>query len=160
MALKFDPSTLPTRVQSSLKTLSAAATELNAASDKFSKLIAEIDAALKPMNVGIASWVNIGSKWSDDRGNSGYDQIGYARVNGKWGIALRSVEEDFSGVEDTEEIWAFSDGPRRLRLSSIDYIPALLDALAKEATINTKDIQERTGHLAAIVDAVKGGSDK
>jgi hypothetical protein len=147
------------RVQSSLQKLSTAATALNEASDRFAKLIAEIDAVLKNMNIGIASWVIMGSRWCDENGNSGYDQVGYAKINGKWGIAIRSFQQDDSGAE-FDETWSFAESPRRLRLASIEYIPALLDELAKEATKNTTDIQEKTNHLLAIVSAVKGEPNK
>ena len=153
----LDPSTLPTRVQSSLKKLSAAAASLNAASDTFSKQISEIDSALRPMNIGISCWVKIRNWSSPD--SRGHDEVGYAKVNGKWGIALRSVDEHISCAED-DEIWAFSEGPRDLRLSCIDHIPALLDKLADQAAKNTADIQRRTIQMVAIVSAVKGETAK
>jgi hypothetical protein len=153
-----DPEPLPTRVRSSYQKLLAAATALNSASDRFAKLVAEIDAALKPLNIGITSWVQMGSKWMDDHGSIGYDQVGYTKVGGKWCIALSQVEEFHDGRDDGEETWAFSDGPRSLRLKAIDYLPALLDDLAKKAVDETKNIAERTTDLQQLVSALKNGA--
>jgi hypothetical protein len=66
MTVKQDAEPLPARVKSSYQKLLSAATELNSASDRFSKLVAEIDAALKPLNIGIASFVRMGPGWSGE----------------------------------------------------------------------------------------------
>ena len=156
MATRQGSEPLPERVRSSYQKLLTAATELNSASDRFSKLVAEIDATLKPLNVGIVSWVKMGTGWCDEH-SSGYDQVGYAKVGGKWCIALSSVEEYDDRPEDHWEIWAFGDGPRRLRLKAIDYLPDLLDDLAQKAVSETKDVAKRTSDLEHLVSALKNG---
>lgn len=153
MPTKKDPELLPARVQSSFQKLRAAVNELNTASDRFTKLVGEIDAILKPLNIGIPCWVMLGHRWSGEN-MSGFEQVGYAKSGGKWGIALRSVTE-YPNSEDDDEVWAFADGPRRLRLKAIDYIPALLDELAVKATEGTKDITEKTNELVGLVSALK-----
>ena len=155
MATKQDVEPLPARVKSSFQKLLSAATELNSASDRFSKLVAEIDATLKPLNIGIAAFVRMGTGWSGDY-SRGYDEVGYAKINGKWCIALREVEE-FHDREDGEEVWAFADGPRRLRLKAIDYLPNLLEDMAKKATGETKSITAKTTDLQQLVSALKAG---
>ena len=92
---------LPVKVKSSFQKLLSAATELNSASDRFSKLVAEIDATLKPLNIGIASFVQMDS-WCGDH-SRGYNEVGYAKINGKWCIALREVEEETGCVARVEE---------------------------------------------------------
>lgn len=154
MPSKSDAEPLPLRVRSSYQKLLGAATELNSASDRFSKLVAEIDATLKPLNIGITSWVKIGSGWGSEH-SSGYDQVGYTKVGGKWCIALSSVEEFVDGRDDDCDVWAFGDGPRRLRLRAIDYLPDLLDELAKEAVDETKKLTARTDDLQQLLSALK-----
>jgi hypothetical protein len=153
MPSKKDSEPLPTRVQSSFHKLKGAASELNAASDRFAKLIGEIDATLKPLNIGITCWVKMGVGWNDGY-LSGYDQVGYTKITGKWGVALSSVTANPNEVTDFEE-WMFSDGPRRLRLLAIDYIPELLDELAKQAVKGTKDIAEKISEVEGLVSALK-----
>src|SRR5258708_5017193 len=91
MSTRQESEPLPIRVKSSYQKLLSAATELNSASDRFSKLVAEIDATLKPLNIGIASFVQMGPGWSAEY-SRGHDDVGYAKINGKWCIALREVE--------------------------------------------------------------------
>jgi hypothetical protein len=160
MPAKNDSGPLASRVQSSFQNLRGAVTQLNSASDYFSKLIGEADATLKPLNIGIVCWVNLGPKWFDDRGHSGFDQVGYTKINGKWGIALRSVTEYESAADDDDDVWPFAEGPRRLRLKAIDYIPELLDELAKKAVEGAKDITEKATELEGLVSALKGVQDK
>jgi uncharacterized protein YukE len=156
MTTKKDSTPLPVRVQSSFNKLKAAASELNSASDRITKLVGEIDAVLKPLNIGIDTWVQIGSAWCDENLNTGYNEVGYSKVNGKWGISLRSVTENPSNPFDDIVEWSFGDGPRRLRLESIDYLPPLLDELAKKADDGTRELNDKTSDLESFVSALKG----
>lgn len=99
----------------------------------------------------------MGSGWCDEH-TTGYDQVGYTKVGGKWCIALCEVTEVPDRGDDNWEIWAFSEGPRSLRLKAIDYLPALLDELAKKAVDETKNIAERTNDLQQLVSALKNGA--
>ena len=156
MAKNKDCTPLPARVQSSFNKLKAAASELNSASDRFTKLVGEIDAVLKPLNIGIETWVKIGSSWCDENSNSGYNEVGYSKVNGKWGVSLRSVTQNASNPFDDIDEWSFGDGPRRLRLESIDYLPPMLDELAKKADEGTQELNDKTSDLESFVFALKG----
>jgi hypothetical protein len=157
MATKNDPDQLATKVRSSYTKLLTAASALNSASDRFTKLIAEIEAALKPLNVGITAWVRMGDGWHDDD-SSGYREVGYCKYGGKWCIAISEVEEYRDGREDGVQLWTFGEAPRRLRLQAIDYIADLLDALANVAVAETGNIAKRTNDLELLVSALKDGS--
>jgi hypothetical protein len=151
------PEPLPAKIRSSYQKLLTAATELNSAPDRFAKP-GEIDAALKPLNIGITSWVKI-AEWGGEH-SCGYDQVGYCKIGGKWCVALSTVEEHPDRIDDDWEVWAFSEGPRRLRLKAIDYLPTLLDTLAKEAVGETKNIAERAHDLQELVAALKDGGEQ
>jgi hypothetical protein len=148
------------RVASYYKQLSTVAADLNAVSDELGKSIAEIDAALKKLNLGIATWVTIRGDdespyndlyWSRD--------IGYAKVNSKWGISLRTINGQCSDPDrSVTEEWLFNDAPRSLRLEAIDKIPELLEKLSQEAVRTTKDIRARLSEAQAVADVVKGAS--
>ena len=158
MPSKSESEPLVSRVQSAFQQLSAAATTLNTASDRLSKLVAELDSALKTLNVGLVCWVNIDDPSFSEDGQEEYsEQVGYAKINGKWGIAVRTVNDVAWAQHVGVEEWAFSDAPRHLRLKAIDLIPALLDELAKEASENTKKITEKTEEVQQLVTAIKGG---
>jgi len=145
------------RVASYYKQLSTVATDLNAVSDELGKSIAEIDVALKKLNLGITTWVTI-------RGDDEYPyndlywsrDIGYAKVNSKWGISLRTIDGQSSDPDRSKtEEWLFNDAPRALRLEAIDKIPELLEELSKEAVKTTKNIRARLDEAKAVAEAVK-----
>jgi hypothetical protein len=152
------------RVTSYYSQLSSVAADLNAVSDELGKSIAEIDTALKKLNLGITTWIAIRrgegihelddySYWSQD--------IGYAKVGGKWGISLRKVDGDeHCPFEDNVEEWPFSDAPRSLRLEAIDKIPELLETLSKDAAKTTKNIRARLGEVQAVAEAVKSAANR
>ena len=158
MPLKQGSEPLPYRIRAAHQKLVAAASELNAASDRFALLVAEIDATLKSLNLGIAAWVRLGPGWSDDRGKEGYEEVGYDKINGKWCIGVRAHEWHFSEPEDENpSCWTFGDGPRRLRLKAVEYLPNLLEKLAGDATGETKDVASKAEDLEKMVSVLKEG---
>jgi len=130
------------RVESSYRQLSAVATDLNFVSDELGKSILELDSALKNLNLGITVWVKLRG------GDSGYEldywseDLGYGKVGGKWGIALRTVSGNHNYPdEETIETWLFNEAPRVLRLSAIGKVPELLEKLSKEASETATQIR-------------------
>ena len=93
MPTKKDSEPLPARVHSSFQKLTDATGALNSASDRFSKLVGEVDVILKSQNIGTVCWVTMGSSWNSDY-FSGYDQIGYAKINGKWMLVHANFAPD------------------------------------------------------------------
>src|ERR1700686_1961932 len=110
------------RVESSFHKLSTVASALNLVSDELGKSVSEMDAALKKLNLGIPVWVLI-QGWQDQT-SFWSDHLGYQKISGKWGIALRVVS-GFHGHEDDADVetWLFNDAPRPLRLKAIEKIP-------------------------------------
>lgn len=152
------------RVASYYSQLSTVAADLNAVSDELGKSIAEIDIALKKLNLGITTWVTIqsgdGDRFRDDYSFWSRD-IGYAKVNSKWGISLRKVDGEYTNPDDERvEEWPFNDAPRSLRLEAIDKIPELLEKLSKEAVETTKNIRAKLGEAQAVAEAVKGAASR
>src|ERR1022692_429135 len=97
MAVKQAPQVPPAeKVQASYKQLSLAATNLNTASDGLGKAISVWDAALQKLNLGITAWVEVSGNdhCSPDGAHWWSRDIGYAKTNDKWGIALRTAEGD------------------------------------------------------------------
>jgi hypothetical protein len=150
------------RVASYYSQLSTVAADLNAVSDELGKSIAVIDNALQRLNLGITTWVTIQSG-EGDQGMGDYSywsrDIGYAKVDGKWGISLRKVDGDHHiPCDPTTEEWRFNDAPRALRLEAIDKIPELLETLSKDAVKTTKDVRARLDEAKAVAEAVRGAA--
>ncbi len=142
------------KIQTHFKALSAVALSLNTASDELTKAVTILDEALKKLNVGLTVWVTFRSRaveeWEFDD-----DQIGYAKVQGKWGVALRHLWGDHQlDTYDDEGPWLFNDAPRELRLGGVEKIPDVIETLAKAAFDTTKKIQEKTKDVRALAGAI------
>jgi len=146
------------KVQTHFQALSSVASSLNAASDELTKVVAILDEALKTLNVGLTAWATFRSRGEEDEDPDNYDedQIGYCKVNGKWGIALRHIWGNNNwGVHHGEGPWLFNDAPREMRLHGVDKIPELIEALGKEAFDTTKKIQEKTQGVRELARAIE-----
>jgi hypothetical protein len=125
--------------------LSASAAVLNAVSDELSKPIAQIDAALKALNLGVTAWVEFAGQIDHNAGQFWDRSIGYTKVSGKWGIAISTSSGSF-GDEPDEELWLFGDAPRSYRLEAVDKLPELIEKLvgaADETAVKLKDKSSR-----------------
>ena len=152
------------RAQKSYQELISVANTLNKASDQLGKIIAPVDLALKALNLGISSWVSF-NEWSDNSYNFERDEVGYCKVGGKWGIAIRSVSgnEDLPDETKLDGPWLFNEAPRKLRIQAIDKIPELLEALVKDAADTTKRINEKlheSEELAKAISAQASAKEK
>lgn len=145
---------LSSRVQKSFRQLSIAATTLNEVSDQLGKAIAELDSGLKRLGLGVTTWVEFARSCSEDNFYYSYEEIGYAKIGGKWGIALRSVSGCESDSPDSVELWLFNDGPRELRLRAVEKIPELFEKLKKEVDLATKKVINKMEQANALVAAV------
>jgi len=155
------------KIQSHFQTLSAEAKLLNQASDELTNVVGILDDTLGKLNLGLSVWVLI-TTWTDDIDISpsagitvspvnrySKDEIGYSKVSGKWGIALRRVNgDDMSGDEEVEGPWLFHDAPRQLRLSSVDKIPELVQKLSEEASDAAKKIQKKAQEVRELAAAI------
>jgi hypothetical protein len=154
MASNSVPS-LPERVGKAFEVLSRTASELNKISDELGKSISEIDAALKKLNLGVEVWVQV--SMAGDGDDYYIEKIGYAKVSGVWGLALRTEfgYED-QHCDDEVSTWLFGDGPRALRLDSIAKLPDLLEELSKIAVLTTERIRNGMFEAQMIAGAVTG----
>jgi hypothetical protein len=142
------------RISASYKQLTQAATELNAVSDELGKFVTALDAALRRLNLGIATWLRLESR-EDGSGNYTKRDLGYAKIGSKWGIALRTMTGNHNDVEESNvEEWLFNDAPRALRIESVEKLPDLFESLVKEADAATKQIRTKTHHAQALASAL------
>jgi hypothetical protein len=152
MASKDEP--LTQRVSNSYQHLSAAASELNSLSDELAKFVQALDAALKKLNLGIASWIRLEGR-EDGSGNYSKRDLGYAKVGGRWGIALRAINGNHNTPDESSmEEWLFNDAPRALRIEAVEKLPDLFEHLGKEAEQATKQIKGKTERAKQLVSAL------
>ena len=150
---------LSARVSASYSELSSVATELNAISDALGKAVSDIDEGLKKLNLGITSWVQVECSYraSDEDGSWEIDELGYAKINGRWGIALRTRSGNDQRPEYVETVaeWPFNKAARASRLGAIEKIPELLNKLHQEAAKVTKELQAKLADAQAVALAVR-----
>jgi hypothetical protein len=127
MSAKEPGSALPPaeRVQNSFAKLKANSESLNQASDKLNASAANFNVVLKPLGLGITSWCEFDGGRDNDAGYSWSQEIGYAKISGKWGLAIRRTSRDCSDPEPEIEFWPFGDAPRGLRIKAAPHIPDL-----------------------------------
>ena len=147
-----DDGSFSERVSSSYRQLSLAASHLNIVSDELGKSISVLDAALKKLNLGISTWSRL-DRWEDAFGNYSSRYLGYAKVNNRWGIALRTVAGNNNQPEEaTVEEWLFNEAPRALRIEAVEKLPDLFENLIKEADVAIRKVKAQTlnaRHLSA-----------
>jgi hypothetical protein len=145
-------------VSASYHELTSTAGILNRVSDALGKAVSDIDDGLKKLNLGITVWVRVACDGPDYPEDPFYriDEIGYAKINGKWGIALKTVsgsEQDPPG-EESVETWPFNEAPRALRLKAIEKTPELFKKLNEEAAKAANELKDKLGDVLAVAAAI------
>jgi hypothetical protein len=146
------------KIQTHFKALSETASALNTASDELTKTIAILDEALRKLNIGLTVWVPFRFRLDDNDTSGAYDQdeIGYAKVEGNWGLALRRIYGN-EASDDHIQIGPslFKDTPRELRLLAVDKIPEVIEALSKEASETAMRVQEKTKEVRELASVIE-----
>ncbi|MBS1819137.1 MAG: hypothetical protein JSU08_14480 [Acidobacteria bacterium] len=161
MSVKKDDGSFAERVSSSYRQLSLAASHLNLVSDELGKSIVVLDAALKKLNLGISTWSRL-DRVEDALGNYTSRYLGYAKVNNRWGIALRTVAGNNNQPEEaTVEEWLFNDAPRALRIEAVEKLPDLFENLIREADNTIRKVKAQTLNARHLAQALSenSGSD-
>lgn len=146
---------LVARVQTSLQQLSSGASELNALSDQIGKIVARFDAELQKRNLGVSAWVKFRDWTSEDQMQFSSDEVGYDKINGKWGLAIKTLAgHEAMDAYSTYQEWLFNDAPRALRLKAIDKLPEVFDQLAVEVANTTKTVDQQLKRLEELAQAI------
>lgn len=106
--------------------------------------------------LGMSVWVSFRQRDVQERDlDYDEDQVGYAKLHGEWGLALRRIRGNTLAEQDTVDgPWRFNSAPRELRLAGVEKIPELVEVLGKEAFKITNKIQEKTALLHGLTAAI------
>lgn len=117
---------------------------LNEERSKLGVQVAGVNEALKKLGLGVFAWYALAVTKTHERA------LGYAKVNGHWGLALRHRPLDDKLPVKT---WLFNDAPMYMRLESVGHFDSLLDTMvsAVERTI------KQTTAAADVVEEFKEG---
>ena len=144
------------RFSSAFQQLLPAAAKLDAASNGLTKPVAEIEAILKRLNLGISSWTTLTATSGDEDGNGGEEwSLGYARHGGRWGILVRFWTGNTRTGDGPDEHWFFADCPRFMKAKAIDKLPDLIEGLVALADKTADKLARKTATAQELADAVK-----
>lgn len=149
-----DPS-IPTAVSASFQKLKAAAAQLNTASDQLGKVVSDLDAALKTLNLGVPAWIPVIGEDDPHSGEYWSLELGYDRFGGKWGISLRRSEGNYNHEpEGGSTTWLFADAPRVDRIEAIDKLGVLIEKLTQEASTVVGKVEGKVEYARQVVAAI------
>lgn len=131
-----------------LDALSRVVAKLNASSNVLSSVVSEIEVRLKSWNIGLRVRCKFTSGVVIQEGATSHE-LGYDKINGKWGICIAEVGPVGSGVRYE---WRFCDAPRALRIDAVLALPELIHALVIEAAHCADDIERATCYARELLN--------
>lgn len=138
------------RIAAALELLKPVAKDVSQAAAELSKPIVAIESVLKGMNIAFEAWVTYRSV-GDRRPYYTEWDLGYSRVEGRWGICLREVEGDDQDPEGGRvQSWHFNESPLYMRQRAVDKLPDLIEALAKTGATVAHKLNAAAGRANAI----------
>jgi len=143
------------RVSAAFEQLVASATELNAVSDEIAKPIADIEASLQKLTLGVSAWAEFAGDFSFETGSFWERSIGYAKVARAWGIASRARSGLLGEDGPTEtEAWRFNDAPRSYRIEALGKLPDLLEQLVKATSKTTAALKNQVAATKEVAETI------
>lgn len=138
---------------SRLEVLSA---RINEASDSLANTITQIEIKLQELCLGVEVWVHIDTTqiYADSGNDNGLmdEFLGYGKYNGQWQLLIKSR----SGVQVDDgsrgQPVPLCQQSRELRVKAIQHLPALLEALAKNAEDILQMIESQQVVAQAVID--------
>lgn len=144
---------LAVRTAAALAQLTPVAKDVTAAAEELAKPLNVVDNALKQLHVAFAAWVTYKSAGEDE--DFWRWDVGYSRIKGRWGIAVRTVRGNVHHPEDAEiEEWHFNESPLYLRHPAIAKLPELLEALAKTGATVARKLTNAAANATEIAETV------
>lgn len=131
---------IPVRKSASLDVLTETSKKINTATKRLTAAVEQFNEALKRLNLGVPVWIEVCGRSPDDHIVE-TQELGYAKVKGKWGVCIRFTVEGL-GPDPEEKEWHFEDAPREMRVNASGSFNKLLIAL-NEVSLKTAQIMEK-----------------
>lgn len=147
-----EPAMVKESARPHLKALSKLSTELNKASDQYTKELESIEAELSSLNLGLeltlSGWIHASDAWEDEEEDRDGDlrtftihdksYLAYGKHRGEWHLLVKTyrITENHPQTGDSEaliETVPLLQASRDLRIASAGRILDLLGALQEEA---------------------------
>ncbi|MBI3810003.1 MAG: hypothetical protein HY284_06060 [Nitrospirae bacterium] len=133
---------------------------INQASDSLSTTLAQIEVKLRDLRLGVEAWVPTETtQFCDDVGNDDgamLEFLGYGKYNGQWQLLIKNQtedpDEDGTPTRNESPPVPLCQQPRETRVKAIQHLPALLEALAKNAENTLQMIESQKAVAQAVID--------
>ncbi len=149
------------KVDTTLKELTAVSNSLNQVSDQLSRQIAELESALRELNLGVTAFVTFSKEQIEYKMEDGKvyvdhcnQDVGYGRLNGKWGLMVLTWYDSSDDSDSMKETF-LREAPREIRLAAMDKIPELLKALSEQAQKLTQEASKKAAQIKSISTALR-----
>jgi len=155
-------------LDSAFTSLENSASRFNSVSDTANRALADAEARLVGLNIGIEVWHQTGIEISLPTGRSGADDtrdhiidvLGFARINGKWCFAVQKVRKTsgfFEGDLSCPYTDEFLESPpvpllkqsRSVRINALKQLPAFLKQVNEEVNATTLNLTDTIEALAS-----------
>jgi len=114
--------------------------KINSATKRLNAAVEQLNEALKRLNLGVPVWIEVCGGSPDDHIVE-TEELGYAKVKGRWGVCIRFTVEGL-GPEPEEKEWHFEDAPREMRIHASSYFNKLMTALNEESLKAAQTMEE------------------
>ena len=131
-----------------LTQLSDTAVKLNDASNALGVIVADIEAQLKKLNIGVEAWVMAGKD----------TKLGYSKIThgSRWGLMIAcKIGNPTPEMPDPWEYFYFNDATRALRVNCVPKLWDLLEALAVVAKAAVDRVTVAAERARKIQEAMK-----
>lgn len=143
-----------------LQDLAALSKSLNEASDALSKQIAQVEGALNELKLGVSAWVTI-TRYETDaelkvNGKpetvTKVEYLGYGKYQGKWALLYCTSLEEYPEYETNVPL---REAPRMERLSAVDKLPSLVEAIQAKAKEVAHAALTKATEVSALASALQ-----
>ncbi len=126
--------------------------DLNARVKEFGKTVEDVDRYFRYLGLGMAVWhpekihsLNLG-------GLEAESYVGYSRIEGKWGLIIRTIERDQeTRAFVSQRVYTIgSSGNTELVANALRRIPELIQLLEKAVDQQIKTIAEAAGEFESL----------
>ncbi len=123
--------------------------DLNMRMKEFGKTVEEIDRYFRYLGLGVAVWVPERIHMANVGGLDAESYIGYSRIEGKWGLIIRTIERDHETRSFvSQRVYTLgSSGNMELVVNGLRKIPDLMRAIDRVVGQQISTLAESAGEF-------------
>jgi hypothetical protein len=126
--------------------------DLNAHTKEFGKIVEDVDRYFRYLGLGTAVWHPEKVHGTNLGGLDAESYVGYSRIEGKWGLVIRTIERDHeTHAFVSQRVYTIgSSGNMELVANALRKIPELVQLLEKTVDQQIRTVAESSGEFEAL----------